>query len=300
MRIQHVFITTVVITLIVSLLCISFFPSIQDFMEYNTLWNGIRRSLNELNASTIDSLQGLTKLQSKSILICIPNIQYNNDELERLKTFVDGGGTLVVMDDYGYGNSILEYLNIGCRFSGNPLLDPLFCYKNQWFPKITNFSPLVSQDVEVVVLNHATSLVNTENTEVVAWSSSSSFLDQNGNESWDKGELKGTLPVATKLRFGEGAIILVSDPSILINSMLGRDDNLLFIINLLGSEANGGQILLDTSHLVKKPMDITKSKLIYIKDVLSQPYAVLGIVSLLFIFTSSYMLKIGGSIGRKS
>ena len=300
MKIQHVLIFTVVITLIVSLLCISFFPSIQDFMEYNTLWNGIRHSLNELDASAIDSSQELTKLDSKSVLISVPYMKYNNDELAGLKTFVDSGGTLMIMDDYGYGNSILEYLNISCRFSGDPLLDPLFCYKNQWFPKITDFSSLVSTDVKAVVLNHATALVSTENTEVVAWSSSDSFLDRNGNESWDKGEPNGPLPVATKLRYGEGAIILVSDPSIIINSMVGIDDNSLFIRNLLGSEITEGQILMDTSHLVKKPMDITKSKLNDIKTVLSQPYAVLGIVSLLFIFTSIYMLEIGGSIGRKS
>jgi hypothetical protein len=300
MKIQHVLFITVVITLLVSLVCISFFPSIQDFMEYNTIWNGIRHSLKKLNASVIDSSQGLTKLDTRSVLISIPYLQYNNDELERLKTFVDGGGTLMVMDDYGYGNHVLEYLNIDCRFSGSPLLDPLFCYKNQWFPKITDFSPFVRKDVQLVVLNHATALVNTENIEVIAWSSSSSLLDQNGNESWDQGELKGPFPVAAKVHVGKGSITLVSDPSILINSMLGRDDNLQFIRNLLDSEATGGQILLDTSHLVKKPMDITKSNLTNIKNVLSQPYAVLVILSLLFIFTSIFMLKTGGSIGKKS
>jgi hypothetical protein len=300
MKIQHVLVITVVIVLIVSVVCISLFPSIHDFMEYNTTWNGIRYSLNEIDATTVDFSQESTKLDSSNILISVPYMQYNNGELEQVKIFVDNGGTLVVMDDYGYGNSIMEYFNIDCRFSGDSLLDPLFCYKNQWFPKITDFSPLVNKDVKLVILNHATSLLNTEHTEVIAWSSSSSFLDHNGNESWDSAELKGPLPVATELHFGKGAVILVSDPSILINSMMGKADNSMFFSNLINSSGNTGAVLLDTSHLVKNPMDIIKPKLASIVGILSQPYAVLGIVALLFIVISRYMLKIGGIIGRKS
>ena len=300
MKIQHALIIAVAITLVVSLLCISLFPSFQNFMQYNTLWNGVRHSLNELNASAIDSLQGLTPADSNDVLICIPYVQYNNDELESIKTFTENGGTLMLMDDFGYGNSVLEYLNIDCRFSGVPLLDPLYCYKNQWFPEITDFSSSVSKDVKEIVLNHATALINTSDVQVIAQSSSSSFLDQNGNESWDEGELKGPLPVAAKTNFGAGTIILVSDPSILINSMLVKDDNMLFIKNLTGSDTKGAKILLDTSHLVQDPMETTKAKLVGIKAILSQPYSILGIVSVLFIFISIYMLKTGGLIGRKS
>ena len=78
------------------------------------------------------------------------------------------------------------------------------------------------------------------------------------------------------------------------------DDNLLFLEDLLDIEGQKAQIMLDTSHLVKKPMDITKAGFNDIKSVLSQPYALMGIVFLVFILTGNYMLKTGGSIGRKS
>jgi hypothetical protein len=219
----------------------------------------------------------------------------------KIKTFVNSGGTLLLMNDFGFGNPILEYLNIDCRFSGAPLLDPLFCYQNQWFPRITDFNAAaISPDVHEIVLNHATGLINTSNTEVYAWSSSHAYLDLNGNESQDNNEPGGPIPVAAKINFGGGTIILVSDPSILINSMLVKDDNLLFINDLLNSQVNKGQVLLDTSHLVKDPMEITKSKLIDIRKFLTQPWAILSILAILFIITSTYMLKNGGSIGRKS
>jgi hypothetical protein len=70
--------------------------------------------------------------------------------------------------------------------------------------------------------------------------------------------------------------------------------------NLIGPETTSGQILLDTSHLVKKPMDITKTRLNLIKNVLSQPYVVLALLLIIFLLTSLYLLRIGGSVGRKS
>jgi hypothetical protein len=301
MKIQHALIVTVLITLVVSLICVSLFPSVQSFMRYNTLWNGIRHSLNALDASTIDSSQGISQIGTNNVLICVPYLQYSDNELAHLKNYVDRGGTLMVMDDFGYGNEILSHFGIDCRFSGATLLDPLYCYKNQWFPEVTDFSPAVNNDIKEIVLNHATALQNIENSLVIAWSSSTSYLDSNGNGSLDEGELKGPLPVAAEIPVGSGTIILVSDPGILINSMLTKDDNLLFIKSLTGSDINGnGKILVDTSHLVQDPMEITKIKLVRIKEFLSQPCVLLGIVSLLFIFASIYFLKIGGPLGRES
>jgi len=53
----------------------------------------------------------------------------------------------------------------------------------------------------------------------------------------DEGELQGPLPVAAKNAAGQrNNWFLVSDPGILINSMLVKDDNLLFIKTLTGSD----------------------------------------------------------------
>jgi hypothetical protein len=300
MNIRQVFIVTVLITFVVSLICVSFFPSVQSFMQYNNMWNGLRHSLNSLNASTVDTSKGLPQMENNDTLVCISYLQYQDPELAQLKNFLNNGGKLMVMDDFGCGNDILTYLGVDCRFSGAPLLDPLYCYKNQWFPEITDFSPLVDKDVKEVVLNHATALLNIENSWVIARSSSDSYLDLNGDGSLDPGDPRGPLPVVAQIPFGAGTLILVSDPSIILNGMLVKDDNLMFIQSLIGSKVNSGKILMDTSHLVQDPLEITKTKLFNIKEILSRPCVLLGIVSLLFIFASIYLLKMGGSIGRES
>ncbi len=298
MRVSSVLFAVVALTLVISLLCIWFVPSIQDFMASNIMWSGIKSFRNEFSADTIESLDELPDVVAEEkVLVVIPYLEYSNEELSKMKRFVDDGGTLLLMDDYGYGNSVLAYLGIGIRFTNKPLLDPLFCYKNQWLPRITDLAPEVRKNgIDVIVLNHATTLTNVEEAEVIAWSSTTSFLDINENESWDKDEPKGPFPVAAKLRLGKGMLILTSDPSIMINSMVGRDDNYSFMRYLTSHKSEQKRILIDNSHLTQTPLDVSKTRLNKVREILSSPYPVLGFVALVFVVVSRYTLRKGETI----
>ena len=296
MRVSSVLFAVVVLIMVISLLCIWFYPSIQDFMASNTMWNGIRNFSSEFNADNMESLGELPDVAEETALVAIPYLDYSNEELSKLKGFVEDGGTLLLMDDYGYGNSVLAYLGVSVRFTNKPLLDPLFCYKNQWLPRITDLAPRVKESgIDVIVLNHATTLTNVEQTEIIAWSSTASFLDINENESWDEGEPKGPFPVATEVRFGKGKLVLVSDPSIMMNSMVGRDDNYSFIKYLTTHKGEQKAILVDSAHLTKTPLDVSKTRLTGVREILSTPYPLLGIVALIFVVVSRYTLKKGES-----
>ena len=50
MRVSSVLFAVVVLIIVISLLSIWFYPSIQDFMASNTMWNGIRNFSNEFIA----------------------------------------------------------------------------------------------------------------------------------------------------------------------------------------------------------------------------------------------------------
>ena len=178
MRVSSILLATVALILLISVLCIWFYPSIQDFMAGNTMWNGIKTFCDEFDADNIDSLDELPIPPENTTLVAIPYLEYSDTELSKIKRFVVDGGTLLLMDDYGYGNSILTYLGLSVRFSNRPLLDPLFCYKNQWMPRITDFaSEMNERELTVIIFNHATSLNVIEDTRVIAWSSKASFLD---------------------------------------------------------------------------------------------------------------------------
>jgi len=290
-RLSSILFAVVVLVLAISLLCIWFYPSVQDFMASNTMWNGIRDFCDKFNAYNIDSLNALPALPENTALLAIPYLEYSNGELSKMKQFVDDGGTLLLMDDYGYGNSVLAYLGVSARFTNKPLLDPLFCNKNQWMPRITDFASEVKESgINVMMLNHATTLINLEEMQVIAWSSKASFLDMDENESLSQDEPQGPFPVAAKFRFGKGRVTIVADPSIIIGSMVSRDDNYRFIEYLTGYNVQPKEIIIDRSHLSKTPLDLSKTRLISARQVISSPYALLGIIALIFLVVSRYTL----------
>jgi len=123
-----------VVTLFVSWLSIAFYPSAQDFMRANPFWNGLRDFSERFEADMAPSIDQATAQRGDGVLIAIPYLPYSDDELSHIAGFVAAGGSLLLMDDYGYGNQVLSALGLGIEFSGEPLLDPYINYRNQWLP----------------------------------------------------------------------------------------------------------------------------------------------------------------------
>jgi len=216
-----------------------------------------------------------------------------------VERFVGSGGTLLLMDDYSYGNQVLSYLGMDVRFSNQPLLDPLFNIKNLQLPRITDFTPGVKEaGIDVIVLNHATALIDVLESDVIAWSSVSSFLDTDENEYWEEEEPLGPFPVAAQFQVKNGKVIVVADPSILINSVVDRDDNYTFINHLTSRNGQQQSILFATSHLPMTSLDVSKTGLGKLQPILASPVGLLVTISLVFITASRFVLKKGGIIGR--
>ncbi len=292
MKTFDILLPTVALTIVISMVCLWASPSVQDFMTANSLWNGVQDLSEEFGATSIDSLTGLPSSPQGKALISIPSLPYEEESLAEIQEFVALGGRLLLLDDRGQGNSLLEYLGLEARFSGIPLLDPLFCYRNQQLPKITDFAPEIEREgVEVVVFNHATVLTDVAESDVIAWSSAASFLDFDENDEWSPAEEKGLFPVAAKYHVGRGTVILVSDPSIIINSMIRRDDNRAFVNYLIGPETGQGDLLIDRQHLGKDPREASRLGLANVRAVLSRPYSLLGLVAIILVVISRYTLK---------
>ena len=293
------FLVSLAIALVVILVVmIWFMPLDDDFRVENTFWNG---------SSELDSYQALTPLETLAdlpvttegaTLILIPYIQLTQPELEDVRRFVNEGGTLVLADDYGHGNQILSHLGMEARFSGQALLDPLFNYKNEQLPRVFNLSPdSVTDDFESLVLNHATCLTDVESGDILAMSSSFSYLDLNDDQSWDEGEPTGAMPVISSHIQANGRVILVSDPSIFINSMGTLDDNYGVIENIAGITSS--RLFLDQSHLPYSDLHHTKDLLADVRGVLTTPVGTLALVAVLLIIILRPMwARKGGGIGN--
>ena len=274
---RHKLCLAAVLVAVMLAVLIWFYPSNSDFRSENSSWNGARDFTEDLQALPLSSLDALPATSQGTTLIVIPYIKFTPTDLERLENYVSSGGKLVVLDDYGFGNDILEQLGLEVRFTGNQLMDPLFDYKNKNLPRIINFAPdTATSEVKNLVFNHASSLENVPQNHVIAWSSYFSFLDENQDGEWGEGEPKGHLPVIANFKIDKGELVLIADPSILISSMLEIEDNQRFLENIVQ-----GQIFLDQSHLPEVPLDEAKVVLKVSRDSLATIGATSGLMLLI-------------------
>jgi len=71
-RVSSVLFAVVTLILVISLLCIWFYPSVQDFMASNNMWNGIKDFSSEFNAGNINSSDDLPASPQETALVVIP------------------------------------------------------------------------------------------------------------------------------------------------------------------------------------------------------------------------------------
>ena len=256
-----------------------FYPPTGDFRVDNPFWNGLSSLSDQTKIVPVDSLGNLPSSGKGTALLLVPYEQLTTTELAQLRSYVSSGGTLVILDDYGFGNQILTSLGLNMKFTGQPLLDPLFDYRNEWLPKITDFtSTPASANVSSIVFNHATALNGTSDVSVIASSSSFSFLDVNNNGEWDSGEPTGPLPVAAYVKVDQGYVVTVADPSLLINGMINMDDNLHFTNNIVSIQGSNPQVFVDQSHLPKAALDGAKADLAVVYGVVASPLGTLSLI----------------------
>jgi hypothetical protein len=283
---------TLVIVLVLSA-TVWFYPPTGDFRTDNPFWNGISVLSDQAKVTPLDALSNLPTSGKGTALIVVPYEQFSETELSQLKSYVSSGGTLLLLDDYGFGNQVLSGLGLEMQFIGQPLLDPLFDYHNEQLPKISDFETIpVLANVSSVVFNHATALSGTAGVSVIANSSSFSFVDINEDGGYDAGDLSGPLPVAAYVNVGQGCVVAVADPSCLINGMVSMDDNLLFISNVVSIKGDTSQVFVDQSHLPSSSLDEAKGFLAIIYGVVASPLGTLSLIALaLAISLKSFLRK---------
>jgi len=262
----------VIIGMITAVLLILYVPPTIDFSIVNPFWNGYTVISDRLNATIIDKpFTFPIKNPSETAIITISYSRYIDLEIENLKNFVKNGGTLIILDDYGYADQILrafgDYVTI---INNTMLVDSLFNYKNGRLPRIIEFSedPDVANITEII-FNHASALyILSPKVKVLAFSSSFSFLDNNLNGIWDPGEQMGPFPVIAKFKYESGTVYVISDPSFLLNSMVDMGDNYKLILNLVKNK----NVWIDQYHLKDNLHYQIRKYIVMIINWLSHPY----------------------------
>ncbi|MCK5252149.1 MAG: DUF4350 domain-containing protein [Thermoplasmata archaeon] len=221
---------------------------------------------------------------------------YSYAEWRAIRKFISRGGTVLIADDYGHGNSILKFNGevenpavshwgdspeSHYVFSGERLAD-VNVDRN---PQLVKLRVPIWEGLEYEVLLNDPScfvvnddwnwepwrqetLQETGPAQFIANSSGSGWIDEDKNGIRDPGEKVGEYPI---ILFMNG-MLMISDPSLFTNDMYDRADNRLFAHALLAKLLPaGGTVIIDESvHL--EPGLLTE-----LDDVLMRPmYNLLG------------------------
>jgi hypothetical protein len=231
------------------------------FGTYNSAWDGAS-DLREVGTDTGANVEIVRTLGNDSAyrtadptdtiaVVLSPDRPYTATEASRIRGFVEGGGTLLVAEDFGrQGNDLLGATGATARVDGGLLRDERNHFRAPALPVAGNVSAHnLTDGVEELTLNYGTP-VEPGNATTLVRTSEFGYIDRNRNDTLDDNETLRSYSVATVEPVGDGRVIAVGDPSLLINAMVEREGNRAFAENALGAH---DRVLLDYSHTADIP-----------------------------------------------
>ena len=260
------------------------YPNIDDLWVENPFWNGLSTfytMYKPVRMSDYSQLEGVYNPGNSTLFIIGPYREFTEMERFSLVGYLARGGSLVLADDFGTGNKMLESLGLSVRFDTGLLRDPIFREKNSHMPRAT--TNLVG--LGFIVLNYPTVLSGVNSGAVSVWSSPLSYISVDGDPS-----VFDSYPIMARFSFSDGRVTVLSDSSVFINSMLDKGDNL----ELLKSLARG-TIIIDEAHSAQ-------SRLSTVKSFLTKTYNYLGFYEIryaLLLVTVMGVLRMNLSITEK-
>lgn len=225
-----------------SVLVIAVGTSTAAFGSYNYNWDGTSdlRTLAGESGADVQIARSTVEYQNvdsdrSTAFVLRPTDPYTESDVQTIAEYIDRGGTVVVAADGGeQTNQLLAELDVDSRFDERQLRDEHHYYQSPALPIASTVADSSqTQDVSEITLNHGTAIVPSDGGTILLNSSEFSYIDVNENAELDDSEPIGQHPVIVREKRGDGSVILVSDASVFINTMLERPDNQQFAENLL-------------------------------------------------------------------
>lgn len=228
---RHLVSTMMVLAFLSTMLVLHLHPVRADFSVMNESWNGLSEFAGTKDTCTLESIAENRAPISPATIVAVGQDVSKFDKadaVDTLRTFVESGGTLVLLADGHAAADVLDQLEVGVEVVGSPLVDPLHCFRDPALPRVYPTRAGESGDRRLV-LNHASWLTVNEKARVLLQSSFFAYGDTNENGQYDENEPAGRLPVATVTLLGSGQVLVVADSSLLLNGMLEISDNLSWL-----------------------------------------------------------------------
>ncbi len=290
-----------------------------DFSIFNSGWNGtsklavltykagkfvpnfqVRSTGTDIEISQLGLDQIDLDPVTSALVVIGPGKTFTSSEGAIVGDFIRNGGELLLADDFGTANSLLTGIGAVSRFSNELVMDLSFEKQPEFSVVYDLRADPSTTNVSTLLLNYPSSLTISGDTKIIASSSIASWLDTNGNRLQEWGEPRGPFPIAAREHLGAGEILLLSDPSVLINGMATQMDNGIFGANLIDEVCNGrSAVFFDESHRTFfDPIAVTMTFTGQVSNNAKVMIALLAFFLTLWVFTDFIDLTVAWTIRR--
>lgn len=227
------------------------------FGTYTHSWEGTSDLRSEAQAAGVETIIATDTTDYEDVeaegtvaILIADEDSYGPEDRERITDFVRRGGTLIIADDLGQTNQLLQEMGASTRIEGTLLRDEREYHRSPALPVATETAdhPYVTES-ESFTLNYGSAL-EPNGADVLVSSSEYAYLDTNQNQQFDGDEELASHPVMTTEAIGQGELVVISDSSSLINVMLERPGNQAFIQQIFSAH---DRVLIDQSQASELP-----------------------------------------------
>ncbi|WP_292460513.1 DUF4350 domain-containing protein [Methanothermococcus sp.] len=214
MRLEHYIILMLLLMGFVSMpLLIPTIKTTQPYSIFNTKELGCSNFLvlmhkNNTIKPILYPYNDISIKENSVMFIIAPDVDFTKKDGEFLKNYVYSGNTLIIADNFNKGNNLLQYMNISNKFSNKPLYDII--------------EPIALYNQGYILLGNPTAITGSTEGDINLLSSESSNIGKYPKPGKEK-----SYPLILKKDYGDGKIILISDPNILTNGLFNANEKFL-------------------------------------------------------------------------
>jgi hypothetical protein len=242
-----------------------------DFSVYNFGWKGCSQLARRLYDSGKEvyplhtpfaSVGNRPQDENTALMVIGPSKPFTASDVDYIARFAASGGTVFLANDFGEGNSLLDSLELGYRFSEHPLADMLYEKDPYVVSCSARGNSTITRDIGTFTLNCPAAITGRipGDALVLARSSTMSWLDSSRDRIWQRsGETRSSFPVLLEQEYGEGEILVLSDPSVFINGMIDLHGNRELYDNIVDymTRSEITRIYIDEEHhALVNPMEV--------------------------------------------
>lgn len=231
-----------IIALSLMVLSVHLAADTNEFSVYNIEWNGtstLHRIIEDAGGSMVWDTSTLQALDNTTLIIIAPYPGFDSEDVVALREFIRRGNAIVIADDSGAANSLLIALSSGMRVIPANLSSFDREYNDPRMVRgVRSSNTTLLPDVTSIITNRAAVV---EGGDPLITTTLLSWLDKDGNGRISPEEEIGRFTLIATEDLEGGLLMLVSDPSVVINAMGVQDsnsENLRFIQGMLGLRAH--------------------------------------------------------------